>query len=75
MSTTSTMIEKQFNVWSVQEQLSELSSQKQLDINLKAHRDQYIEQLMIEKTLGNNTAVYELKKKKVKNDHRKCNIL
>lgn len=72
----STMIEKQFNVWSVQEQLSELSSQKQLDINLKAHRDQYIEQLMIEKTMDiYNTAVYDLKKKKVKNNHRKCNIL
>jgi uncharacterized protein YutE (UPF0331/DUF86 family) len=72
------MIEKQFNVWSVQEQLSELSSQKQLDMNLKAHRDQYIKQLMIEKTMDifNNTAAYDdLKKKKVKNDHRKCNIL
>jgi hypothetical protein len=72
------MIEKQFNVWSVQEQLSELSSQKQLDINLKAHRDQYIKQLMIEKTMDvfNDDVTHDLKKrKKVKNDHRKCNIL
>jgi hypothetical protein len=70
-------MEKQFNIWRVQEQLSEISVQKQLEINLKALRDQYIEQLMIEKTMDtpDNIAVYDLKKKKVKNDHRKCNIL
>jgi hypothetical protein len=70
-------MEKQFNIWRVQEQLSEFPVQKQLEINLKALRDQYIEQLMIEKTMDtpDNIAVYDLKKKKVKNDHRKCNIL
>jgi hypothetical protein len=70
-------MEKQFNIWRVQEQLSEFPVQKQLEINLKALRDQYIEQLMIKKTMDtpDNIAVYDLKKKKVKNNHRKCNIL
>jgi hypothetical protein len=46
-----TTMEKQFNVWSVQEQLSEFSTQRQLEMNLKALRDQYINELMIEKSM------------------------
>jgi hypothetical protein len=43
-----TTLEKQLNIWSVQEQLYALSSQNQLEINLKVHRDRYINQLIIE---------------------------
>jgi hypothetical protein len=62
-------MEKQFNIWSVQEQLSTLSSQKQLEINLKVHRDQYINQLILQKP----TKI--LNDNKVKNKSKKCNIL
>jgi hypothetical protein len=44
-------MEKQFNVWSVQEQLFEFPIQRQLEMNLKALRDQYINELMIEKSM------------------------
>jgi hypothetical protein len=38
-------MEKQFNVWSIQEELYAIHGQKQLEKRLKALRDQYIEQL------------------------------
>lgn len=60
-------LEKQHNVWAVQEQLSNLQSQKLLDFNLKVLRDQYINQLISEKSMDRP------KFKNVKN--KKCNIL
>lgn len=41
-------MEKQFNVWSIQEELCALHNQKQLEKRLKALRDQYIERLIEE---------------------------
>jgi len=69
-------MEKQLNVWSVQEQLYDLSLQKQLEINLKVHRDHYIRQLMNEKNmnlLDQEEEKTSLKKRKL--THKKCNIL
>lgn len=64
-------IEKQLNVWSIQEQLSgEMLRQKQLDINLKVLRDQYIDQLIKEKVV----VVFQIESKKVKTK-RNCILL
>lgn len=68
-------IEKQLNVWSIQEQLSgEMLRQKQLDINLKVLRDQYIDQLIKEKIMVvfQNESSIEVKKVKTK---RNCTLL
>ncbi|CCV02029.1 hypothetical protein IIV25_011R [Invertebrate iridovirus 25] len=67
-------IEKQLNVWSIQEQLSgEMLRQKQLDINLKVLRDQYIDQLIKEKVVVFQIeSSIELKKVKTK---RNCILL
>jgi hypothetical protein len=69
--------EKQFNIWSVQDQLSTLSSQKQLDFKLKVYRDQYIQQLLINKKMDeSNHNLFNTKEKlKVKKTHKKCTIL
>jgi hypothetical protein len=69
--------EKQFNIWSVQDQLSTLSSQKQLDFKLKVYRDQYIQQLLINKKMDeSNHNLFNTKEKlKVKKIHKKCTIL
>lgn len=37
---------RQFNVWSIQEKLEEQRNQKYLEIKLKALRDQYIDELI-----------------------------
>ncbi|ADO00473.1 hypothetical protein WIV_gp129 [Wiseana iridescent virus] len=66
-------IEKQLNIWSIQEQLSgEMLRQKQLNINLKVLRDQYIDQLIKEKIV----VVFknEIPKKNVRTK-RNCNLL
>lgn len=50
---------------------------KQLEINLKAHRDQYINQLLIKKSQDLLHATEDLKKsqnKREKNNHKKCII-
>lgn len=69
-------MEKQFNVWSVQEQLSEFPTQRQLEMNLKALRDQYINELMIEKSMVLFNSKIPEEKIKLKTRRRpKCIIL
>lgn len=69
-------MEKQFNVWSVQEQLSEFPTQRQLEMNLKALRDQYINELMIEKSMILFNSKIPEEKIKLKTRRRpKCIIL
>jgi hypothetical protein len=71
-----TTMEKQFNVWSVQEQLSEFSTQRQLEMNLKALRDQHINELMIEKSIVLFNSKIPEEKIKLKTSRRpKCIIL
>ena len=60
-------LEKQHNVWTIQEQLSSSQTQKLLDFNLKVLRDQYINQLIIENSMVQSPK--NLKKSK------KCSIL
>jgi hypothetical protein len=69
-------MEKQFNVWSVQEQLFEFPIQRQLEMNLKALRDQYINELMIEKSMVLFNSEIPEEKIKLKTSRRpKCIIL
>lgn len=68
-------MEKQFNVWSVQEQLSEFPTQRQLEMNLKALRDQYINELMIEKSMVLFNSKIPEEKIKLKTRRPKCIIL
>jgi hypothetical protein len=64
-------MEKQFNVWSIQEELYAIHGQKQLEKRLRALRDQYIEQLIEE---GQKSESKESKCEKTQKKHR-CIIL
>lgn len=45
------LVEKQLNIWSIQEELAERSMHKELDYRLKVIRDQYTDQMIKEKIM------------------------
>ena len=47
-----TTLEKQLNIWTAQEKLSEVDSERQLELKLKVLRDQYIDQIIFDYKLG-----------------------
>lgn len=57
-----TTLEKQLNIWTVQEKLSELDSERQLELKLKVLRDQYIDQIIFDYNLSifNSSASIDL---------------
>ena len=69
------LVEKQLNIWSVQEQLDELSRHKELDYKLKVLRDQYLDQMMREKTMVLFETVEEPIQNKNKMKRLRCHIL
>jgi hypothetical protein len=65
-------MEKQFNIWNIQDELQFLHAQKQLDRKLKVLRDQYVGQVIVQSQQTNKTlGQYDVTPEIGKCDH--CN--
>lgn len=66
------LVEKQLNIWSVQDHFANLARHKELDVKLKVLRDQYLNHMNRENTmvLFESNDVDQHKKRK-----QRCNIL
>lgn len=71
-----TSLEKQLNIWAIQEELTHFDPERQLELSLKALRDQYIEKKIIESKKVKTKHQSSIEDSKVKTKHRKaCLIL